>query len=94
MQDLTPWRQNDNKNASCCLKYFKRELPCQLISGYTYQSMGRFCDINAVILHLPRRFLCADPTSNWTQRVMRCVDERRKKKNFEKSTNITRATAA
>ncbi|XP_037136019.1 C-C motif chemokine 20b [Syngnathus acus] len=66
-------------SASCCLKYIRRELPCQRVSGYTYQSMGKSCDINAVILHLPGRFLCANPAASWTQRVMRCIDERRRK---------------
>ncbi|XP_061661576.1 C-C motif chemokine 20b [Syngnathoides biaculeatus] len=67
------------RSASCCLRYIRRQLPCQRISAYTLQSTGKSCDINAVILHLPGRFLCADPAADWTQRVMRCLDERRRK---------------
>ncbi|XP_077410373.1 C-C motif chemokine 20b [Vanacampus margaritifer] len=82
-------------SASCCLRYFepRRELPCQRVLGYTYQSMGKSCDINAVILHLPRRFLCAEPTASWTQRAMQCVDERRRKnaESLQRFANITAA---
>nr|XP_057915378.1 C-C motif chemokine 20-like [Doryrhamphus excisus]XP_057916956.1 C-C motif chemokine 20-like [Doryrhamphus excisus] len=67
------------QSASCCLRYHDIKLPCQRLLGYTIQSMGKSCDINAVIFHVPGRFVCADPSRNWTQRGMRCIDERRRK---------------
>ncbi|XP_051910434.1 C-C motif chemokine 20b [Hippocampus zosterae] len=66
-------------SASCCLRYMKRKLPCQKVSDYSLQSIGKSCDINAVIFHLPGRFLCANPIASWTQRVMQCIDERKRK---------------
>ncbi|XP_061521816.1 C-C motif chemokine 20b [Phycodurus eques] len=81
-------------SASCCLRYINRQLPCQRMSGYTFQSMGKSCDINAVILHLPGRFLCADPAASWTQRAMRCLDERRRKSDEALQQSANNATAA
>ncbi|XP_019740284.1 C-C motif chemokine 20b [Hippocampus comes] len=66
-------------SASCCLRYIKKKLSCQLVLDYSLQSMGKFCDMNAVIFHLPGRFLCANPNLSWTQRVRRCIDERKSK---------------
>ncbi|XP_054621693.1 C-C motif chemokine 20b [Dunckerocampus dactyliophorus] len=66
-------------SASCCLGYSVARLPCKKLLGYTIQSMGKSCDINAVIFHLRRKFLCADPSKDSTQRGMRCIDERRRK---------------
>ncbi|XP_077365626.1 C-C motif chemokine 20b [Festucalex cinctus] len=82
-------------SASCCLRHIKpkRRLPCQRVLGYTYQSMGKSCDINAVILHLPGSFLCVKPTASWTQRAMRCVDERRRN-NAEALQRFANITAA
>uniref|UniRef100_A0A3Q3JJA2 C-C motif chemokine n=1 Tax=Monopterus albus TaxID=43700 RepID=A0A3Q3JJA2_MONAL len=65
--------------ASCCLRYARRPLPCKQLLGYSIQTINTFCDINAVIFHLPERFVCADPSMRWTQRGMKCVDEQRKK---------------
>ncbi|XP_034069961.1 C-C motif chemokine 20-like [Gymnodraco acuticeps] len=68
------------QSASCCLSYTSRRLPCQRLLDYTVQTINTSCDINAIIFHLPGRFVCADPSSIRTQRQMKCVDERRKKK--------------
>nr|XP_020455222.1 C-C motif chemokine 20-like [Monopterus albus] len=67
------------ESASCCLRYARRPLPCKQLLGYSIQTINTFCDINAVIFHLPERFVCADPSMRWTQRGMKCVDEQRKK---------------
>ncbi|TNN45020.1 C-C motif chemokine 20 [Liparis tanakae] len=70
------------QSASCCMMYTPRRLPCQRLMGYTIQNIFDSCDINAVIFHLPGRFVCADPSSKWTKRGMKCVDERRRKSSF------------
>ncbi|XP_034718531.1 C-C motif chemokine 20b [Etheostoma cragini] len=70
---------SSTQSASCCLRYTKRQFPCQRLLGYTIQTMINSCDLRAVIFHLPGKFVCADPSTNWTQRGMKCVDERRRK---------------
>ncbi|XP_034999001.1 C-C motif chemokine 20b [Hippoglossus stenolepis] len=67
------------QSASCCVSYTKRALPCQRLLGYNIQTINNSCDINAIIFHIRSRFVCADPLTNWTQRGMSCVDEKRKK---------------
>ncbi|XP_022049619.1 C-C motif chemokine 20b [Acanthochromis polyacanthus] len=66
------------ESASCCLRYTKRKLHCKRVLGYTIQNIGTACDINAVIFHVPGRFLCANPGKEWAQTAMKCVDERRR----------------
>eukprot|EP00064_Thunnus_orientalis_P017875 superscaffoldBa00003925_g17961 len=68
------------QSASCCLRYYryKRPLPCKRLLGYTIQTINTSCDINAIIFHLPGRFMCADPSMTLTQMMMKCVDEKRK----------------
>ncbi|XP_070709264.1 C-C motif chemokine 20b [Pempheris klunzingeri] len=67
------------QSASCCLRYTKHHFACRRLLGYTIQTIKSSCDIPAVIFHVPGRFVCADPSVNWTQRGMRCLDERRRK---------------
>ncbi|XP_078136351.1 C-C motif chemokine 20b [Sander vitreus] len=66
------------QSASCCLRYARRQLPCQRLLGYSHQTIKNSCDINAVIFHVPGRFVCADPSTNWTQRGIKCLDQRRR----------------
>ncbi|XP_042255902.1 C-C motif chemokine 20b [Thunnus maccoyii] len=66
------------QSASCCLRYYRRPLPCKRLLGYTIQTINTSCDINAIIFHLPGKFVCADPSMTWTQMRMKCVDEKRK----------------
>nr|QZC92281.1 chemokine (C-C motif) ligand 20b [Sebastes schlegelii] len=66
------------QSASCCMRYTNRRFKCQRLMGYTIQTINTSCDINAVIFHLPGRFVCADPLTKWTQRGMQCIDERRR----------------
>ncbi|XP_037312386.2 C-C motif chemokine 20b [Pungitius pungitius] len=68
-------------SASCCMMYASRRWKCQPLMGYTIQTIVRSCDINAVIFHLPGRFVCADPSSKWTQRAMQCLNERKTKRS-------------
>ncbi|XP_022604460.1 C-C motif chemokine 20-like [Seriola dumerili] len=77
------------QSASCCLRYTRRQLSCMRLLGYTIQNINTSCDINAIIFHLPGRFVCADPSMNWTRRGMMCVDEMRKRKG-----QITKQTIA
>ncbi|XP_038163848.1 C-C motif chemokine 20-like [Cyprinodon tularosa] len=70
---------DSSESASCCMKYFKRKLPCKAVKGYNIQTINGSCDINAIIFHLNGRFVCADPLKVWTKRAMKCVDERRRK---------------
>ncbi|XP_034562816.1 C-C motif chemokine 20b [Notolabrus celidotus] len=71
-------------SASCCLWYTSRPLKCSRLLGYTIQTINTSCDINAVIFHVKGRFLCADPSSSHTQKLMRCFDEKRKSKQVQK----------
>uniref|UniRef100_A0A3B3IEF9 Chemokine interleukin-8-like domain-containing protein n=1 Tax=Oryzias latipes TaxID=8090 RepID=A0A3B3IEF9_ORYLA len=65
--------------ASCCLSYSRRRPPCKLLLGYSIQTITGSCDLPAVILHLPGKFLCADPSMRWTQKLQLCVEERKRK---------------
>nr|XP_046226820.1 C-C motif chemokine 20b [Scatophagus argus] len=67
------------QSASCCLRYTRRQLPCRRLLGYTIQTINTSCDINAIIFHIPGRFVCADPSVSWTRRGMLCLEERRRK---------------
>ncbi|XP_068566346.1 C-C motif chemokine 20b [Cebidichthys violaceus] len=69
------------QSASCCMMYTSRQLSCHRLMGYTIQTIINSCDINAIIFHLPGRFVCANPSSKWAQRAMKCLDERRRKRN-------------
>ncbi|XP_056290202.1 C-C motif chemokine 20b [Pseudoliparis swirei] len=80
------------QSASCCMMYTSRRLPCQRLIGYTIQTIFDSCDINAVIFHLPGRFVCADPSSKWTLRCMKCFDERRRKSSLETAMRNTKST--
>ncbi|XP_026148099.1 C-C motif chemokine 20b [Mastacembelus armatus] len=68
-------------SASCCLRYTRRPLPCKRLLGYSIQTINTSCDINAIIFHLQGRFVCADPSMQWTQRAMKCLDEMERRKN-------------
>ncbi|XP_023250848.1 C-C motif chemokine 20-like [Seriola lalandi dorsalis] len=78
------------QSASCCLMYTRRrQLPYTRLLGYTIQNINTSCDINAIIFHLPGRFLCADPSVDSTRKGMAYVDEMRKRKG-----QITKETIA
>uniref|UniRef100_A0A3P9H1T8 Chemokine interleukin-8-like domain-containing protein n=1 Tax=Oryzias latipes TaxID=8090 RepID=A0A3P9H1T8_ORYLA len=66
-------------SASCCLSYSRRRPPCKLLLGYSIQTITGSCDLPAVILHLPGKFLCADPSMRWTQKLQLCVEERKRR---------------
>ncbi|XP_071372759.1 C-C motif chemokine 20b [Centroberyx affinis] len=66
---------SSTQSASCCVRYSRRRLSCKRLRGYTRQNINGPCDINAVIFHLRDKFVCADPSKDWTQRVMKCLDE-------------------
>ncbi|XP_036935614.1 C-C motif chemokine 20b [Acanthopagrus latus] len=70
---------DNTQSASCCLRYVRRPIPCRPMVGYTIQTINNACDIEAIIFHLPGRFVCANPSQSWTQRGMACLDERRRK---------------
>ncbi|XP_031706369.1 C-C motif chemokine 20b [Anarrhichthys ocellatus] len=79
------------RSASCCMMYTSRRLSCQRLMGYTIQKIVNSCDISAVIFHLPGRFVCANPSSKWTQRGVKCLDERRRKNSQITAKNTTSA---
>ncbi|XP_070784431.1 C-C motif chemokine 20b [Enoplosus armatus] len=66
------------QSASCCLRYTKHPLPCKRLLGYSIQNINTSCDIDAVIFHVPGKFVCANPAAKWTKRRMDCLDERRR----------------
>ncbi|XP_008394685.1 C-C motif chemokine 20b [Poecilia reticulata] len=67
-------------SASCCTRYTKKKLSCLPVKSYSVQTIQGSCDISAIIFHVNRRFVCADPTKPWTARAVKCLDERRKKR--------------
>ncbi|XP_069552662.1 C-C motif chemokine 20b [Brachyistius frenatus] len=73
------------QSVSCCLKYTHRLLPFKWLIDYTVQTINNSCDINAIIFHTGIRFVCADPSQNWTQRGMKCVDDLKKRKTTQSS---------
>ncbi|XP_030612411.1 C-C motif chemokine 20b [Archocentrus centrarchus] len=82
------------QSASCCLRYSKRQPPCRRILGYTVQNINNSCDINAIVFHIAGRFVCADPSKLWTQKIMKCVDEKRRKSSqIVKKENSDKASA-
>ncbi|KAK2859705.1 hypothetical protein Q5P01_004325 [Channa striata] len=82
------------QSASCCLRYTKRHLTCRHMTGYTIQNTNTSCDINAVIFHLPDRFVCANPRMLWVQKAMKCLDETRRKTDDKQETPSGSATSA
>ncbi|XP_018534813.2 C-C motif chemokine 20b [Lates calcarifer] len=70
----------NTQSASCCMRYTRRPLPYKQIMGYTIQTINNSCDINAIIFHVPGKFICADPSMKRTQQRMKFVDEMRHKK--------------
>ncbi|XP_076577493.1 C-C motif chemokine 20b [Chaetodon auriga] len=86
---------SSTQSASCCLRYVKRPLPCRRLLGYTIQTIHTSCDLNAIIFHVPGRFVCADPSASWTQRGKECLDERRRRSSqiIREETRVN-ATAA
>ncbi|XP_034021942.1 C-C motif chemokine 20b [Thalassophryne amazonica] len=85
---------SSTQSASCCLIYSARPLRCRRLLDYTIQTNGASCDINAIIFHVPGRFVCADPRLEWTQRCMKCVDERKMDIQLKKGNaqNVTKDT--
>ncbi|KAJ8010750.1 hypothetical protein DPEC_G00078400 [Dallia pectoralis] len=74
--------------ADCCLKYTRHPVSCGRLKDFTLQDLTSSCDLNAVILHTRkvRKFICADPTQAWTQRVVKCL-KKRIQKEFKKTKN-------
>ncbi|XP_074549581.1 C-C motif chemokine 20b [Halichoeres trimaculatus] len=69
---------DSTQSASCCLWYTRRRLHCHRLLGYTIQTINMSCDIKAVIFHNGNNFVCADPASSYTQKLMKCVDDKKK----------------
>ncbi|XP_039983177.1 C-C motif chemokine 20b isoform X2 [Xiphias gladius] len=80
------------QSANCCLRYTRRPLPCKWLLGYTIQTINTSCDISAIVFHVPGRFVCANPSKQWTRRGMKCVDEMRRK-NAQINKERTTATS-
>uniref|UniRef100_A0A672GS34 Chemokine interleukin-8-like domain-containing protein n=1 Tax=Salarias fasciatus TaxID=181472 RepID=A0A672GS34_SALFA len=67
------------QSARCCLNYIHKDKPisCKRVKDYSVQTINNSCDIDAIIFHMQggkSRFLCADPASNFTLRVMQCIE--------------------
>ncbi|XP_036410783.1 uncharacterized protein LOC118796060 [Megalops cyprinoides] len=61
--------------SACCTKYSRAELSKNLIKGFSIQTIGGRCNINAVVFHtLGGRKVCADPAKSW---VMDMIQELR-----------------
>uniref|UniRef100_A0A665X582 C-C motif chemokine 20-like n=1 Tax=Echeneis naucrates TaxID=173247 RepID=A0A665X582_ECHNA len=62
------------QSGDCCLRYTRKKWTCRQLLGYSIQNINTSCDISATIFHLPERFVCADPSMKWVQKVMACLD--------------------
>ncbi|KAM9839655.1 C-C motif chemokine 20b [Aulostomus maculatus] len=71
------------QSASCCLRYARRPLPCKRLLGYMKQTINTSCDINAIIFHVPGRFVCADPSASWTHRALKCLENRKQSSRLQ-----------
>ncbi|KAM4836619.1 C-C motif chemokine 20 isoform 2-T2 [Thomomys bottae] len=71
--------RTEASNFDCCLQYTKKALPSKFIVGFTRQLADEACDINAIIFHMRRRLVCANPKEPWVKRAMRIVSQRAKK---------------
>nr|AAF23862.1 chemokine CK-1 [Oncorhynchus mykiss] len=70
------------QSADCCLKFTRRPVHCRWLKGYTFQDITSSCDLNAVIFqNLRNKFVCADPSQDWTKRVQRCLRKRQEKES-------------
>uniref|UniRef100_UPI0037E8E427 C-C motif chemokine 20b n=1 Tax=Semicossyphus pulcher TaxID=241346 RepID=UPI0037E8E427 len=67
------------QSANCCVSYARRNIRRNMLLGYTIQTINKSCDINAVIFHVKGRFVCANPSASCTQKLMKYIDEKRKK---------------
>uniref|UniRef100_A0A674D655 C-C motif chemokine n=2 Tax=Salmo trutta TaxID=8032 RepID=A0A674D655_SALTR len=75
------------QSAHCCLKYTRRPLQCRRLKNYTHQPITSSCDIHAVIFQTwMDKFVCADPSQDWTKRVHRCLLKRQENKSKLKKT--------
>ncbi|KAM4718731.1 C-C motif chemokine 20b [Anableps anableps] len=68
------------ESVTCCVKYTKGKIHCRQVEGYSYQTIKGSCDINAIIFYLRGRYVCADPSKEWTKRVVNCLEKGRRKK--------------
>uniref|UniRef100_A0A3B3Q855 Chemokine interleukin-8-like domain-containing protein n=1 Tax=Paramormyrops kingsleyae TaxID=1676925 RepID=A0A3B3Q855_9TELE len=66
--------QQELMEASCCVGYSSRHVPCHKLKRYTIQRMTGTCDINAVIFHTRSgRFICANPSLELTVNILQCL---------------------
>ncbi|XP_042366199.1 C-C motif chemokine 20-like [Plectropomus leopardus] len=70
---------SSTQSTSCCLRYVRPPVKSQQLLGYTIQTINNSCDIPAVIFHLPGKFLCTNPSNLRTQKLMKTIDERKRK---------------
>ncbi|XP_043076844.1 eotaxin-like [Puntigrus tetrazona] len=69
----------DERPVSCCLKIGRRKVSLDKVLNYRMQIRG-LCPITAVVIQtVSGKRLCSDPSSDWTKRAMRKVDEAKKK---------------
>ncbi|XP_036378488.1 C-C motif chemokine 20b isoform X2 [Megalops cyprinoides] len=67
----------EQADAGCCLSYVKKPFPCHRMKGYTIQDSKTTCDMDAIIFHTKGgKFICADPSKEWTSRRINCLKER------------------
>ncbi|XP_062409896.1 C-C motif chemokine 20a.3 [Sardina pilchardus] len=53
------------RSRGCCTMYYRGKVPTKQIRGFTIQTNQGKCNINAVILHTPKRNFCVDPELRW-----------------------------
>ncbi|KAM9349833.1 C-C motif chemokine 20 [Symphorus nematophorus] len=60
----------------CCTQYHESAVPVKVLKSYTIQR-DDYCNIKAVIFKtVKKRFICADPDSEWVKRAMEFVPQK------------------
>ncbi|XP_048095228.1 C-C motif chemokine 20a.3 [Alosa alosa] len=72
------------RKGACCTMYSSSIVPMKHIRGFTIQTNQGKCNINAVILHTPKRNICVDPGLLW---VSNAIDKLRAQVQVLKTKN-------
>uniref|UniRef100_UPI0037E957BB C-C motif chemokine 24-like n=1 Tax=Semicossyphus pulcher TaxID=241346 RepID=UPI0037E957BB len=60
---------------SCCRKYQKARIPFGRIKWYSVQN-GSMCPISAIIFHMKKGMVCANPALHWVMDYVKRLRDR------------------
>ncbi|XP_007498910.1 C-C motif chemokine 21 [Monodelphis domestica] len=69
---------SDSGALDCCLKYSQKKIPASIVRTYRRQELNQGCSIPAIIFSPWKKSqadLCADPTVQWVQDLVKRLDE-------------------